>query len=238
MRPRMALNWMICGGCLASLALIGCHAAGPQKGETRPRQIDSTRAPQKGETRPRQIDPTRVPPRDDITAIYRFYASDPWLRDSDGEVIGIRVTVYFHSAATELGAFVPGKILIWLYEVTRAPDGTRGREYLHGWEFDERDAMGFRRRFLSVMGYHYGMMLMWPRGLQLGGKQIELVLGYERLDGRIIEEPGKVERVPLPGLRRRPEPDGPRPRPHELQPQGAPPAADTTVPAERRERPR
>ena len=163
------------------------------------------------------IDPTRVETRDDITAVYQFYTV-PWLRNADGQIVGFKSAVYFHSAKTERGAFVPGSVLVWLYEVAREPDGSRTRKFLHNWELDEREAMNYRIRKRSNMGYFYGLFFTWPPELNLSGKQVEIVFGYERGDGKVITGAPRRFRVPLSAEDSR-RSNQPRRRPAELKPQ-------------------
>ncbi|MGD8453042.1 MAG: hypothetical protein PVJ57_14585 [Phycisphaerae bacterium] len=156
-----------------------------------------------------EIDVHRIKTHDDITAVYCFYARDPWLRDNDGIVIGFKSSVFFHSAATERGAFVPGKVLVWLYTVQRGSDGRYTRDFVHGWEMNEHDAMQWRVRYERKLGYQYGFPLRWPAGVDLVGKQVEIVFGYERLDQRVIEGTPRRFRVPVPIGYRPAEPNEP-----------------------------
>jgi hypothetical protein len=146
-----------------------------------------------------QIDPTRVEERDDITAVYTFLPKPPWLRDTDGRVVGLKASAYFLSGKTQRGAFVPGTILVWLYEVKSGPRGRYARDYVFGWEMDRQEAMKWRVRYVRKLGYQYGLPLYWPNELDLSGKLIEVEFGYERLDGRIIVGPPRRFRVPVPG---------------------------------------
>ena len=158
---------------------------------------------------PRELDVPEVRTYDDITAIYSFYPKDPWLRDNDGNVVGLRVSVYFQSGETEKGVFVPGKILIWLYSVGRDRSGKLVRTFEHGWEMSEQEAMNWRVRYKRRLGYQYGFPLHWPPKIELAGKQIEVQFGYERKDGRVVEGRPQRFRVPVPpgyrAMDRRPE---------------------------------
>lgn len=170
--------------CLALLA-TGCQTTG-------------CHAPPAGRASPRELDVPKVKTRDDITAVYSIFPRDPWLRDNDGNVIGFKVSVYFQSGQTQKGAFVPGKILIWLYSMRREPDGQLERQFVRGWEMDEQEAMSWRVRFERKLGHQYGFPVLWPRDADLAGKQIEIQFGYERKDGKIIEGSVRRFRVPVP----------------------------------------
>ena len=154
--------------------------------------------PRRGAAKPRELDVPRVKTRDDITAVYSIFPRDPWLRDNDGNVTGFKASVYFQSGKTQKGAFVPGKILIWLYSMHRGPDGQLERRFVHGWEMDEQEAMNWRVRFERRLGYQYGFPILWPPDADLAGKQVEIQFGYERKDGKIIEGSVRRFRVSVP----------------------------------------
>jgi hypothetical protein len=174
------------------------------------------------------VDVTLVPTRDDITAVYQFFAQDPWLRNTEGRVIGITSSVYFHSGATEKGAFVPGTVLCWVYEFDRRPDGTLERKLVNVWELSEQEAMGYRVRRQSQMGYAYGFFFTWPPGVDVSGKTIEIMFGYERLDGKMIT--GAARRFKVPMSRYATSPPGPTELPRRT-PQSPEPRPETQPPA-------
>jgi len=158
-----------------------------------------------GATRLGEIDAASVPTRDDITQIIQYWRRDPWLFDEDRRPVGFQATVYFVSGATARGAFVPGKILVWMYELQPKPEGGFERKLVYGWEFDERESVLYRVRRKSIQGYYYGFPLRWGPEVDVLGKPIEVVFGYQRRDGRILTAPGHRERVPVPpGFSRRP----------------------------------
>lgn len=211
---------MPCRSCVAVVAAAACLLGLP-----------ACTTPSGGGRNMGEIDVHRVKTHDDITAVYCFYARDPWLRDNDGIVIGFKASVYFHSAATERGAFVPGKILVWLYTVERQPDGRYAREFVHGWEMDEKEAMRWRVRYERKLGNQYGFPLRWPPGIDLVNQQVEIVFGYERLDGRVIEGTPRRFRVPIPIGYRQPSSSAAQP----VQPRVAPESATPDVPPARPE---
>ncbi|MFH1747564.1 MAG: hypothetical protein ABIG44_11025 [Planctomycetota bacterium] len=215
--------------CLA-VALVGLALSAFSGCETPPRNSGAGAAKD-------SIDPIRIETRNDISAIYQFYQPNPWLRDADGQAVGFKVPVYFVSGETELGAFVAGRILVWLYELERQPDGSFERKFVHGWELDEQEAMGYRVRVRSVMGYHYGFMLSWPPNLGLAGKQIEIVFGYEKNARTIITGEPRRFRVPVSWGSQRPRDDDDQPRrPSELESdRSADNAAPPDAPIRRRE---
>ena len=206
--------------CLpACLAMTACET--PSKSSSPPAQDKN------------QIKPERIETRDDITAIYQFYTV-PWLRNADGGIVGFKAAVYFHSGQTERGAFVHGSILVWLYEVVREPDGGLARKFLHEWELNEREAMAYRVRKRSGMGYYYGLFFSWPPELELSGKQIEIVFGYERTDGKVITGAPRRFRVPatLPGGRLQDQPPRRSTERESRRNRAAPASSDSAQPQE------
>lgn len=191
---RAARRVVLSGGVLLALGLAGgCRT--PLTGEIDRDKVSPFGSGRESVPLPTQIDATAVDTRDDVVAIHHFWKPEPWRRVED-RAVGFTVPVYFVSAESQKGVFVSGKILIWLYELTPKPDGEFERECVHVWELDRAAALGFRVRKLSVMGYHYGFALTWPPNLDLAGKRIEVVFGYERADGQIVTGPARRFRVP------------------------------------------
>lgn len=145
-----------------------------------------------------EIDADRVATRDDIVGIRQYWSQLPWLRRGD-RIVGFQATVYFVSGETGKGAFVPGRIFAWVYEVPPSAPSQAERNLLYMWELDEQQAMGFRVRRVAVMGYHYGMVLAWDENTELEGKTIDVVFGYQRRDGSIVEGAAKRFKVPVSG---------------------------------------
>ncbi|MBU0617639.1 MAG: hypothetical protein KKI02_07970, partial [Planctomycetes bacterium] len=97
-------------GVALAVLCAGCEV--PQSGGP-PRP--GGRGDPKGGERTR-IDSTKVETSDDIVQIVQFWSQPYWLQNSE-RVSGFKVTVYFVSGETEKGAFVPGNIMVWVYEL-------------------------------------------------------------------------------------------------------------------------
>ena len=170
-------------GLALAVLCAGCETAGKRDA--------------KGGERSR-IDSTNVKTRDDIVQIVQFWNQPYWLQTSE-RVSGFKVTVYFVSGETEKGAFVPGTILVWVYELTPTGRGGYERKLVHGWEFNQAEALAMRVNKLAVGGYFYGFPLQWPRELSLEGKQVEIQFGYERVaDKQLVLSSPRRFRVPIP----------------------------------------
>ncbi len=140
--------------------------------------------------------------RDDIVAIQQYPPTNPWLRDEEGRVVGLLTRVYFLPSAgqqeTPKGVFVPGVIKAALYAMLPRDDGSFERVLVTEWSFDQNEAQGLRINRPSVMGESYGLVLRWPNSAGIAGREIQVVLSYQRLDGESIARRGTRFRVPLP----------------------------------------
>lgn len=143
-----------------------------------------------------EIDPTAVPAQDDIVQVMRFVRDPIFVWDADRPA-GVVMSVYLVSAATQKGVFGSGPIEVTVYELRHGPSGLE-RTRAHAWRLSESEAMGFRVRKRSVLGYYYGLLLKWPRELDLSGREIEIVIGYTRGDGRVVTTAPIRRRVPVP----------------------------------------
>lgn len=135
--------------------------------------------------------------RDDIVAIRQFPATDPWLRDEFGRICGLNARVYFVSAETGKGAFVPRTIHVDLHSLGILPDGTYDRELIYQWEFSEPLIRDLRMWRESVMGQSYGLVMRWPAELDLANREIQLTYRYTRRDGREVIKRSSRFRVPM-----------------------------------------
>jgi len=136
--------------------------------------------------------------RDDVVAVIFFKYPAPFLKGDDGRVRGIRTRVYFQSAQTGKGVFVPGIIEAELCGRQRKPGGGFERVTLHTWTFDPRSAEGFRIPREAAPGFGYGFFLFWPESLDVAGQTVDLRISYRRLDGRVVRSPFKEYQVPRP----------------------------------------
>lgn len=141
--------------------------------------------------------------RDDIVAIRQFYVTEPWVRDEEGRVVGIMARVYFVPATKSdnevpKGVFVRGTIKAALFTLNVRADGTYERQLAHEWSFTPQQAEVFRVLKPSLMGYSYALVLRWPQELDVMGREVQVMISYEREDGKTIAARGTRFRIPLP----------------------------------------
>jgi hypothetical protein len=162
---------------------------------------------------------------DDIVSIYQFFRPDPWLKDEEGRIAGLKGLVYFVAAGLDKGVFVSGTIKASLYARNPRPDGTYERSLAYEWAFDEKQAEGFRIVKPSIMGQAYGFVLRWQGDLQLAGREVELRFSYICADGRVVTGRAtslRVEPLYTPERRERGAPTS-APAPRKLEPTTRPP---------------
>ncbi len=190
--PAAGGRWPAVLAALAWLPLAGCqpgnHAKDPYKDIRGPQAIEVRGAP--------EIDPTVVPTQDDIVQVMRF-VRDPIFVWDDDRPSGVVMSVYLVSAESQKGVFGRGPIEVTVDELRHGRAGVE-RATVHTWRLTESDAMGFRVRKRSVLGYYYGLMLKWPKELDLSGREIELTISYTRGDGRVVSTAPIRRRVPVP----------------------------------------
>ncbi len=187
---------------LLTYALVGCTAPGPQKTDT-PLLGASTISqglPRSAPKKKTAAAPAKGPATsDNVVEIVQFYSSQPWILDDEGRYIGLRDRVYFVSADSGKGVFVPGEIVATLYTLNHRPDGTYTREKAHEWRFTPDQSYLFQVTTPSPMGYSYGLILRWPPELKLMGREIQIVLSYQRQNGQVLTAAGIKHDVPMPG---------------------------------------
>lgn len=140
----------------------------------------------------------RGPMRDDIVAIRQYTQAYPWIIE-DGRVRGLQARIYFLSAETGKGVFVPGAIWAGLHTVERQTGGGLERELVYEWTFNRSQATDFRIPEPSILGYSYGLIFLWPPELDLRGEEIQLAYRYVRGDGREVRRAGSTFAVPGAG---------------------------------------
>lgn len=145
-----------------------------------------------------RVDAANARERDDIYEIVSFPVNEPWIRDAE-RIVGFRLSTRFVSSATNKGAFVPGRVFIWLYAYLPNFDGKVERKLVHVWELDHDESTGYRVTKRTITGLAYWFLMVWPKELKLNGDRIDIEIGYERVqDKRVITGSTYSLRVPEP----------------------------------------
>lgn len=140
-----------------------------------------------------------APLASDIIGVKRYFANNPFLsfdEESDPNPEGFKVTFYAVSASTQLGAFGNGLIRFKMYiiEPGEGDQPAIGR-LAKTWEFDPQQAMGWRVRHRTSLGWPYHFHLNWEEADPYG-KEIRIVPEFVRTDGQVVRGSPKDLKVP------------------------------------------
>ncbi len=126
---------------------------------------------------------------------------NPWLWNEDrSKVRGIVIGALYLQGPDSKGVFGDGIIRPKMYVAQRDEKGERKWTLLKEWDFDVQKAMPFRSKRLVRPGYGYSLFLSWGDEFDLSGREIRLIVSFERSDGLTVGSSKKDFRVP--GTRR------------------------------------
>ena len=177
----MSYRWFsICMAWCAALASVGCTTTSLRR---------SAEAPAR-----------RARLASDIVAVRRYFRDNPFLSfddQGDPNPEGFKVTYYAVSGTTQEGAFGDGLIRFKMYVIEPGREGepATGR-LVKTWEFDPQQAMRWRVRCQTTLGWPYFFHLNWGDADPYG-KEIRIVPEYVRTDGRVIKGSPKDLKVPV-----------------------------------------
>ena len=142
----------------------------------------------------------RAPLASDIIGVRTYFKNNPFLSfddEGDPDPEGIKVTYYAVSNATQIGAFGDGAIRFKMYVIEPGREGepATGR-LVKTWEFNPQQAMGWRVRRQTTLGWPYMFHLNWGDADPYG-KEIRIVPEFVRTDGRVIKGSPKDLKVPF-----------------------------------------
>jgi len=142
-----------------------------------------------------------MPLEENILSVAAFYPSiTPWIfTDDRSRVRGVVISSLYLGGPDHLGVFGDGMIRPRLYVLDADKENPQPPQLLKEWSYDPEQAMPFRSKKRSMMGYGYRFHLMWGDELDLAGKDIRITVVFERLDGTLIHSGSKEFRVPKVG---------------------------------------
>jgi hypothetical protein len=130
---------------------------------------------------PRRADDATEP---NVIRVMVFY--DPytcWFRNEDkSRVTGIWVGGLYLIGPDGKGVFGDGVIRPKLYTFELTPEGKRVPKLVKEWSFDVEQADPFRAKEKRAYGWGYALPLMFG-DLDLGGREVQLVISFDRSDG-------------------------------------------------------
>jgi hypothetical protein len=136
----------------------------------------------------------------DVVAVAAVYDSfDPWMWDESHErPCGIVVPGLYLMGTKSKSVFGDGTIRPRLYVQEINEKGESNWKLAKQWTLSVEEAMQFRSRRQTLIGWGYRLHLPWDELSQLSGKQIRMVVEFERKDGTRLASTKKDFRVPAP----------------------------------------
>lgn len=134
-----------------------------------------------------------------IIRVNKIVNSSPWLSfDPDGtrKVDGIRITVYLEAADRPKGVFGDGTITVQMFRLEKDKTGVEIAKLAQEWVLPPEKAYQWRATTESMLGQGYSLRLRWDKDANVNGKQVAVLVKYERPDGRQIASTRQVLKVP------------------------------------------
>ena len=168
----------------AGVALFTAGCVNPEPATTRP-----------GSTIDHAV--ARMPTEPNVTAVAAFYRSaSPWGWNSDRtRVAGINVSALYLLGPKGLGVFGDGAIRPRMFVVETGKDGKKHSRLVKEWSFSVEDAVPFRTKEKKTLGWGYGIPLGFG-DLDVSGREIQMVICFERNDGRLVPSSKQTFLVP------------------------------------------
>jgi hypothetical protein len=160
---------------LAVAALAGCDASGKRGG------LGTGNVP----TEPNVMR---------VVVLYSQYSCWMWSEDKT-KITGIYIAALYLLGPQGKGVFGDGVIRPKLYIMEPNKEGTKVPKLAKEWSFNVEEAMLFRAKEKRALGWGYGLPLGLG-GLDIGGKEIQLVVSFERSDGLPCNSEKKYFKVP------------------------------------------
>jgi len=144
-------------------------------------------------------DVARVPTEPNVVNAVAIYNSlSPWMYDRDKvKVRGVYVSGLYLLGPKGTGVFGDGVIRPRLYLVERGPDGKKQPKLVKEWSFTVEEAIPFRGKQKRTPGWGYGLPLAFD-DLDLSGREVQVLIAFERNDGRIVNSSKQTFIVPKP----------------------------------------
>ena len=139
----------------------------------------------------------RMPTEPNVVSAVAFYKPmSPWLWNADRtRVSGIYVSALYLLGPKGLGVFGDGTIRPRMLVVEMGKDGKTRPRQVKEWVFSVEEAIPFRAKEEKPLGWGYGLLL--PFGdVDVSGREIQMVICFERSDGRLVTSSKQTFLVP------------------------------------------
>ncbi|MBN1491029.1 MAG: hypothetical protein JXA69_14035 [Phycisphaerae bacterium] len=149
-------------------------------------------------TGPVQI--AQAPLEPNVIEIATFFSANPFGPVGGSSTPGgFRIGALYLMAPNEqgqsVGVFADGIIHVYLYSVEKDAEGMSARHLVRDWTFDPVQAMPYRAKKATVLGYGYQLHCVWGDADVLG-RDVEIEVHFARKDGRLITSTPKAFKVP------------------------------------------
>lgn len=140
----------------------------------------------------------RIPTEPNVVSAVAFYKSmSPWLWNADQtKVSGIYVSALYLLGPKSLGVFGDGTIRPRMFVVEPGKDGRKHTRQIKEWSFNVEEAIPFRAKEKRTLGWGYGIPLGFGDDLDVSGREIQMVICFERNDGRLVTSSKQTFLVP------------------------------------------
>lgn len=142
------------------------------------------------------------PLENNIIGLSCFYPTvSPWIRTQDGSQIrGIVISGLYLQGPKGMGVFGNGTIKPRLLVVNYEPSGKKVYTPVKEWSYNVEQALLWRSKKPNAYGYGYRLHLTWDdTKLDLGGREVRMIVTFERADGRVVGPSRKDFRIPRSG---------------------------------------
>lgn len=151
---------------------------------------------------PRNPTPEQIARMSDpnVVGVYPLFDSfDPWIwNDSHERPRGVHVKALYLIGRNSKGVFGEGVIRPKLFVRQVTDSGEVSWRLEKEWSLNMQEAIPFRSKRQTAMGWGYSLYLPWDELPRLAGRQVRLIVEFERTDGRRVISNKKDFRVPTP----------------------------------------
>jgi hypothetical protein len=174
--------------CLA--VFLGCEAP--------PGQPAHGGTTQHANYRPPSVEQVLAMRDPNVVGVAALYDSmNPWLwTENRARVRGVYIKVLYLSGPHSRGVFGDGIIRPKMYVLETDEQGDGDWELAREWEFDVEAALPFRAKREVMLGWGYGLIPLPWGDMDMAGREIRVIVEFERLDGHIVSSGKKDFRVP------------------------------------------
>lgn len=183
------LPWvsLACAGLPLCMLLAGCQDPAGSDGRTPGQNLLQ---PRTGKAGPPDVVGT-------VVGVIAYYDSfNPWLwNESKTRPIGVDVKALYLEGPSVKGVFGDGVIRPRMYVNEPAAGGESEWKLAKEWSFDVDQAREWRSRKETAQGWGYRIPLPWE-DLDLSGREIRMIILFQRSDGKTVSSAKKDFRVP------------------------------------------